>query len=138
MAELREMCEQHAKGPKRTRQTKTHQLSLLLAQMFPSSVAPSTSPPSDVCALVQLTSLPPPRLATLPNLDSGPALLSSVSASDAPPSLGRLGSDRRGGDAPFGGVPEAELLDEFDDELGPNGFPNEKLGDGSGPGTGGA
>ena len=107
--------------------------------MLPSSGAPSTCPPSELLyALVQLTSLPPPILATLPNLDSGAALLSSVSASDAPPSLWRLGNDRRGGDAPFGGVPDAELLEEFDDELGAKGLPNEKFGEGNGPGTGGA
>ena len=61
-----------------------------------------------------------------------------MSASDTPPSLARLGNESNEGDEPFGGVPEAELLEEVDEETGMNGFPKEKLGEGSGPGIGGA
>ena len=97
-----------SRGRSFRRQRTTHQLSLRLAQTFASSG--STWPPSDVNALVQLISLPAPTLAMLPKRDSGPLLLSSVSASDAPPALARRGSASIGGDAPCGGVFDAELL----------------------------
>ena len=68
-----------SRGRSFRRRRATHQLSLRLAQTFASSG--STWPPSDVNALVQLISLPAPTLAMLPKRDSGPLLLSSVSAS---------------------------------------------------------
>ena len=101
----------------------TYQLILRLAEPSPSSPSAALS---ETYALVQLASLPL-ILAILPNLDRGAPLLSSVSPSDNALSLVRRRLSN-GGEAPLGGVPDAELLmEELEDEsfaAGANGLPN--------------
>lgn len=72
-------------------------------------------------------------LGLLPNRESGTPLLSSVSPSDM--LLSRVRRKlKRGGEVPFGVVPDAELLVDELDEPPVKEFPNEKFGEGSGPG----